>query len=480
MHLQIKTETIVGIFVLSAVALFIYMSLHIGVFRFDKNKYSSYTLYFSSVSGLNEKADVKIAGVSVGWVESLRLVNDGAQVQAIIFIAREYHVYADAQALVRQDGILGGKYLEIQAGTASLPRIPAGGTLAKSPSEGIALDELLHHFKKIAANIEEVSSALKEAFGKDEGGQRLRETMSYLNKAVHHIAVMSEQMGTLVTAHESQVVTALQDICAITKELKERIPTLSEKLESVAFPAQEIMQKINTGQGVLGKLVHDDTAYKDVTVVVNNLRGLFSKFHTFYCIVDGHVEALFKFHDNAGFNNGKGYLNFRIHPAEDYFCLIGLTAAFKGRICRYNEHRTWYTGNGKQLMPATMGLSPADTLDFAPNRDFWTRKYNTLSLNVQLGKVFRNSALRVGLFEGSAGIAVDWDIPLGINWLRWISTFELFDVRGTNRFNDCRPHLKWLNKLYVMNQLYIALGADDFISKCDKTFLFGAGVRVLF
>lgn len=391
------------------------MGFQMGAFRFNRDAYTHYSVYCTQVSGLNEKADVKIAGVSVGWVESVSLIEN--RVHIALCVKREYQLYADAQACIRQDGLLGSKYLEIIPGNSLLTCIPAGGTLAQKQQEHVAMDDLLYQCKQ---------------------------TIDSFNTATEKIAAVAQRLDKYIATHEPETQAVLRDV------------------QELAKPAQDILRKINDGNGLLGKLIHDDMGYTDVTRIANNVRGIFSKFNNWYCLVDGHVEALCKFHDHAGFTNGKGYLNFRIHPAQDYFCLAGLTASFKGRVRQCEE---WCV---------TSGL-PQNTC-----RHCYTRKFNALSLNLQLGKIFRNSALRVGLFEGTAGIALDWDIPLGLQWMRWISTFELFDIRGKSRFHDARPHLKWLNKFYFMNELYVALGADDFISKCNKTFLFGAGVRVLF
>lgn len=71
-----NVETRVGIFVLLALGVFAYMGFQIGAFRFDRGSYSKYTLLFKDISGLARKADVKIAGVKVGWVEEITLLPD--------------------------------------------------------------------------------------------------------------------------------------------------------------------------------------------------------------------------------------------------------------------------------------------------------------------------------------------------------------------------------------------------------------------
>ena len=56
-----------------ALAIFFYMTFNIGVFRLNRNEYIPYIVFFSDISGLQKKADVKIAGVRVGWVEGTEL-----------------------------------------------------------------------------------------------------------------------------------------------------------------------------------------------------------------------------------------------------------------------------------------------------------------------------------------------------------------------------------------------------------------------
>ena len=127
MSLQAKIETRVGIFVLIALVIFGYMGFKIGAFRFDRSKYSKYMLYFRDISGLSRKAAVKIAGVKVGWVENIKLVEGPqAQVEAEIMVSSEYPLYQNAYALVRQDGLLGPKYVDLLPGDQLLRELHEG------------------------------------------------------------------------------------------------------------------------------------------------------------------------------------------------------------------------------------------------------------------------------------------------------------------------------------------------------------------
>lgn len=66
-------------------------------------------------------------------------------------------IYSDAYAIIRQDGLLGSKYIEIQSGDSYNPILPPGSTLLLPNKAPVAIDELLHTFKDIAINVQEVT-----------------------------------------------------------------------------------------------------------------------------------------------------------------------------------------------------------------------------------------------------------------------------------------------------------------------------------
>ena len=96
-----KTETIVGLFVLGAVLILFYLSLSIGSLRLDRDRYHFYKAYFDDVGGLEVKDPVKVAGVDVGWVSDIRPPEDGKAM--IVFRVKKDHKLAqNAYAMVRQ------------------------------------------------------------------------------------------------------------------------------------------------------------------------------------------------------------------------------------------------------------------------------------------------------------------------------------------------------------------------------------------
>lgn len=491
----LKTETTVGIFILMSIGVFAYMSFRIGSFRIDTMKFARYTVFFDDISGVSKKSDVKIAGVKVGYVEAVELLHNERQVKATLMILKEYDIHVDAYAMVRQEGLLGTKYLELIPGDPLLPLVQHGGSLSKPGKEPVSVDELLQQFKQIATRVESVADAINQSLGGPDGAQRIRETVDGFNDASQRIASFATSLDSIVARNSENIDGIMTDVRDVARDFKERIPQLQENLEKISTAVDrdfnriatqfegsvgsfgEVAQKINEGRGILGQLVNDDTAYKDLKVAVQGLKNYFAKVDKISMVLDSHTESMFSRGEHADFKDQKGYFNLRIHPTEDYFYLAGLVGSRKGIVTdRDDIYTEWFDENCKPILPsesvALNGYSifPA----YATSARF---RRNIFTYNLQIGKIFGNLALRAGIFESKGGIGVDYEVPFGYGNSRWVTTFEAWDFAGQNRYKDTMVHLKWLNRIFFTNTLYATIGIDDFISKKNKSAFAGVGIR---
>lgn len=96
----------------------------------------------------------------------------------------------------------------------------------------------------------------------------------------------------------------------------------------------------------------------------------------------------------------------------------------------------------------------------------WDRRciIQRVGVDLQLGKYWHGiGAIRFGLFSGGPGIGGDY-------WLiyrrfKWLTTLEF----SGNKIHGCfdnddkfRPLLKWLNRLFVVDGIYISFGINHF------------------
>ena len=87
------------------------------------------------------------------------------------------------------------------------------------------------------------------------------------------------------------------------------------------------------------------------------------------------------------------------------------------------------------------------------------------------------AGFRAGLIDNTFGMGVDFDIPFPNEKLRWITSLEAYDFKGRNIWNERVAHLKWINKVYFLRNVYFVFGADNFISKKDASGYWGGGIR---
>ena len=125
------TEIIVGLFVVAGLLCLGYLAIRLGKLEAFGN--SGYVVYadFASVAGLRRGDSVEIAGVSVGRVDSMSLVDDRARLR--LRIDPGVAIQEDAIASVRARGLIGDKFIAISPG-ASDRLVPSGGRIRETES----------------------------------------------------------------------------------------------------------------------------------------------------------------------------------------------------------------------------------------------------------------------------------------------------------------------------------------------------------
>ena len=125
------TEIVVGLFVVAGILCAGYLAIRLGKLEAFGN--SGYVVYadFANVAGLRRGDSVEIAGVSIGRVDSLILVEDRARLA--LRIDPGVAIQEDAIASVRARGLIGDKFIAVSPG-ASDRNLPDGGRIRDTES----------------------------------------------------------------------------------------------------------------------------------------------------------------------------------------------------------------------------------------------------------------------------------------------------------------------------------------------------------
>ena len=139
---KFDVEIAVGIFVFFGLLCMAYISVKLGKINLIGNDYYPVKAVFSTVKGLKKDTVVEIAGVEVGKVDTIKLVNYEAVVT--LLIRDDIELQEDAIASIRTKGLLGEKYVEIAPGGSDV-LIQPGATLHDTEPP-IDLEKLIGSF----------------------------------------------------------------------------------------------------------------------------------------------------------------------------------------------------------------------------------------------------------------------------------------------------------------------------------------------
>ncbi|KAB2832662.1 MAG: outer membrane lipid asymmetry maintenance protein MlaD [Candidatus Brocadia sp.] len=139
---KFDVEIVVGIFVFVGVLCLIFISVKLGKIDLIGGHYYPVKAVFSTVKGLKKNTDVEIAGVSVGKVENIKLIDYEAVVS--LRILDDIKLQDDSIASVRTKGLLGEKYIEITPGGSD--RLLQPGDTLHETEPPIDLEKLIGNF----------------------------------------------------------------------------------------------------------------------------------------------------------------------------------------------------------------------------------------------------------------------------------------------------------------------------------------------
>lgn len=181
--MMLSTKASVGLFVLTGTVLFAIGLFWIG----DRKKLFSRSFEvqteFEDVAGLDNGANVRVAGLDAGEVKEILVPSNGSGgFRLHLRIDRKFRplVRQDSMALIETDGLVGNKYLEIEKGSEESPE--CGDPCVISGRETLEFSDLMQEARGLLQNTDEtirgageVAQNLNRVLGtfleKDENGK---------------------------------------------------------------------------------------------------------------------------------------------------------------------------------------------------------------------------------------------------------------------------------------------------------------------
>ncbi|MDZ7716715.1 MAG: MlaD family protein [Balneolaceae bacterium] len=249
----------------------------VPIFRQSQKAYT----YFDRVDGLTAGGYIFINGVKVGSVKQIDLVNSDS-VRVTMNFNLDVHIPKNSVAYLESEGLLDGKSIVIKMGDSpetieyedTIKGVYSGGMVESLKEEGEKLSEnVSESFDKLNSLLERLNNTvssenqakINDILGElqtttAEVSQMMKNKRGDLESSITHAKRFLANLDTVSTSNKTRIDSAL---VGLERSLNE-VETLSKELSKTSTNLNNILQKIDSGEGSLGKMVNDPSLYNNL------------------------------------------------------------------------------------------------------------------------------------------------------------------------------------------------------------------------
>ncbi|MBN1621061.1 MAG: MCE family protein [Endomicrobiales bacterium] len=306
-------ETKLGLFVLVGIVGLLVTIILLGDFQFQGRYHLN--ILFSDIAGLPDKAKVKIAGVEIGAVKEISL--EGNKAKVMVWIKRNVKIHSDAKASIVSTGLIGSKYLELTIGSEDAPVLKDGDVI-------VGVDPL--SFDKVVQDVMEQLDAITKPF-KGKTGKNIGDNLA---KTLENMREVTDTLRVTLYAQEQDLKEIVRDFHTFTRNMAEisqdDLKVAVSSIRNISEKLDRILDKIDKGEGALGRLMTDKEmgedikeAFKDLKETSNEAKKVLGKI----TLIETHWDYSLRYDGKYDlFRNDAGI---RIYPRKDKFYYVGVS-----------------------------------------------------------------------------------------------------------------------------------------------------------
>ncbi|WP_297605678.1 MlaD family protein [uncultured Alistipes sp.] len=255
-----------------------------GVDIFSRNV--DYYAVYDQVNGVQGASPVMMRGVKVGTVSEILFdPARSARVVLRLTVRRQYPIPADSEAKIVSSSLMGSKAIEIVLGESSEP-LEKGDTIRSGYSRDMmdtALTELDFFKEKVSRLTEELSRTLTGV------STLVEDNASNIGGLTAHLNSIAGNLDEILSAEKSGLRSAIDGLSEFSQTLggnAGRVDTLMGNLTRFSDNLAEadlkagidrlngILDRIEGGEGTVGRLMNDAELYENLQQASENLSVL--------------------------------------------------------------------------------------------------------------------------------------------------------------------------------------------------------------
>lgn len=291
-----------GLFVLGGTLLLVLALYLMGTRRDLFSRSISISSELQEVGGLRTGNNVRYAGIDVGIVDVIEIINDTiVRVHMDIRTEHAEHIRTNALASVGTDGLIGNKLVNIIPSAGTGTPISDGDVLGSVPS--LDTDAMMRTLDRTNGNLAAITDDLRlvsERMNDPKNfvgmltdsamGSVVRDAMNQLNLAAGNARSLTEGVNSLVADLESGkgalgvLLTdkaAEADVRRMLSELHSAADTLGHAIGRI----DRFSQSLESGKGLVNTLVRD-------TALATNVRQMMIRLDTTTLLLNEDLRAL--------------------------------------------------------------------------------------------------------------------------------------------------------------------------------------------
>ncbi|MGI5830215.1 MAG: MlaD family protein [Bradymonadia bacterium] len=466
--------------------------------------------YFDDVTGLAVRSQVRIAGIQIGEVKSIQLIQNRARVdfsirssvQLFEGIPETHDFYKNGVSIGKNlSGILGNYHLELVNGLQG--RILEDGDEIKNVIQSSGPEALLTDAGKIMKDVSKVTETLNVVFGGDDGRKRFEGMMTDAEATIRGI----REITTNNTDKISDILTHIDDIAksfsdfsgegvgkvdalvdqitllsvdtrSLVNNLQEKIDNSFDSVDSSMNSANDSLQKLNRaldnleklthnlyeGEGSIGKLLKDDGIANEAESLLKETRDLIASTKETVDSANTLISPL-------------SNLQTEISLREDYMIRFNAFKTIFGVKLQPSENK-WYL---LELVMDPRGTTKTttrlvDSSGSTPTYETITETSDKIKVSLQFAGRWKFLVGRFGLIENTGGVGGDL-IFFNDNLKIALDVFDL----TTNKYPRLRATALIYFNLFLpwdwSKYLFITGGVDDPINTKAFDYFVGLGFR---
>ena len=257
-----------GLFVVVGLALFVLAIFIIGKQKNLFNPVFKLTTTFYNVSGLQVGNNIRFSGINVGTVDNISIINDSTvRVDMLVRQEIKQFIKSDCIVAIGSEGLIGDRLLIITQGSTNSPLVTNDQELGSV--EPVETDAIISSLQVTSGHVEVVTKQLAEIAikinsGRGTLGRLIHDTIiaDNINHTIVNFQNSSKEMDEMITDARSEVSAIMESF----QETAENAEVSTQQLE-------DIMVKVNTGQGTLGRLINDTVTSNNIDETILNLKN---------------------------------------------------------------------------------------------------------------------------------------------------------------------------------------------------------------